>query len=196
MLKVRYLSDAVNAAAASYAKNTIKARYSVVREEVEQDVIHNSVEVNIKKRVTISSFPLMQNSVIKLASNKNKALQIYNQGIQKLDQNLQDKRDVIESEAKVQKLGFVEFVKNVTLKQQQMLKAGGVQNFIPWRAVWNGNSVSTLYYIVFDASQETPSGTSLNDIGRSPNGYQVKNFKFFQISAMVLINLDEKILKI
>ena len=196
MLKVRYLSDAVNAAAASYAKNTIKARYSVVREEVEQDVIHNSVEVNIKKRVTISSFPLMQNSVIKLASNKNKALQIYNQEIQKLDQNLQDKRDVTESEAKVQKLGFVEFVKNVTLKQQQMLKAGGVQNFIPWRAVWNGNSVSTLYYIVFDASQETPSGTSLNDIGRSPNGYQVKNFKFFQISAMVLINLDEKILKI
>ena len=196
MLEVRYLSDAVNAAAASYAKNTIKARYSVVREEVEQDVIHNSVEVNIKKRVTISSFPLMQNSVIKLAFNKNKALQIYNQEIQKLDQNLQDKRDVIESEAKVQKLGFVEFVKNVTLKQQQMLKAGGVQNFIPWRAVWNGNSVSTLYYIVFDASQETPSGTSLNDIGRSPNGYQVKNFKFFQISAMVLINLDEKILKI
>ena len=188
MLQVRYLSDAVNAAAASYAKNTIKARYSVVREEVEQDVIHNSVEVNIKKRVTISSFPLMQNSVIKLASNKNKALQIYNQEIQKLDQNLQDKRDVIESEAKVQKLGFVEFVKNVTLKQQQMLKAGGVQNFIPWRAVWNGNSVSTLYYIVFDASQETPSGTSLNDIGRSPNGYQVKNFKFFQISAMVLIH--------
>ena len=196
MLEVRYLSDAVNAAAASYAKNTIKARYSVVREEVEQDVIHNSVEVNIKKRVTVSSFPLMQNPVIKLASNKNKALQIYNQEIEKLDQNLQDKRDVIESEAKVQKLGFVEFVKNITPKQQQMLKAGGVQNFIPWRAVWNGNSVSTLYYIVFDASQETPSGTSLNNIGRSPNGYQVKNFKFFQISAMVLTHWDEKILKI
>ena len=45
-----------------------------------------------------------------------------------------------------------------------MLKASDVQNFIPWRAVWNGNSVSTPCRIVFDASQQTPSGTSLNDI--------------------------------
>ena len=45
-----------------------------------------------------------------------------------------------------------------------MLKASDVQNFIPWRAVWNGNSVSTPCRIIFDASQQTPSGTSLNDI--------------------------------
>ena len=135
-----------------------------VREEVEQDVINNSVEVNIKNRVTVASLPLMQNPAIKLAPNKNKALQIYNQQIRKLDRNLQNKRDVIESEAKLQKLGFVEFVKNLTPEQQQMLKASDVQNFIPWRAVWNGNSVSTPCRIVFDASQQTPSGRSLNDI--------------------------------
>ena len=135
-----------------------------VREEVEQDVINNSVEVNIKNRVTVASLPLMQNPAIKLAPNKNKALQIYNQQIRKLDQNFQDKRDVIESEAKLQKLGFVEIVKNLTPEQQQMLKASDVQNFIPWRTVWNGNSVCTPCCIVFDASQQTPSGTSLNDI--------------------------------
>ena len=45
-----------------------------------------------------------------------------------------------------------------------MLKASDVQNFIPWRAVWNGNSVSTPCHIIFDASQQTASGTSLNDI--------------------------------
>ena len=32
--------------------------------------------------------------------------------------------------------------------------------------------------------------------GRSPNGCQVKNLKFFQIFAIVLIHQDEKILKI
>ena len=32
--------------------------------------------------------------------------------------------------------------------------------------------------------------------GRSPNGSQVKNFKFFQISTMVITHWDEKILKI
>ena len=38
-----------------------------VREEVEQDVINNSVEVNIKNRVTVASLPLMQNTAIKLS---------------------------------------------------------------------------------------------------------------------------------
>ena len=82
-----------------------------VREEAEQDVINNSVKVNIKNRVTVASLPLMQNPAIKPAPNKNKSLQIYNHQIPKLDQNLQDKRDFTESEAKLQKLGFVEFVK-------------------------------------------------------------------------------------
>ena len=31
--------------------------------------------------------------------------------------------------------GFVEFVKNLTPEQQQMLKASDVENFIAWRAV-------------------------------------------------------------
>ena len=45
-----------------------------------------------------------------------------------------------------------------------MLAKNPVQNFIPWRAVWNGNSISTPCSLVFDASQPTASGTSLNDI--------------------------------
>ena len=67
----------------------------------------------------------------------------------------QDKRDVIESETKLQSLRFVELVKNLTAKQQQMLKASYIHNFIPWRAVWNGKSVSTPCCIAFDASQQT-----------------------------------------
>ena len=50
-----------------------------VREQVEQDVINNSVKVNIKNKVNVASLPLMQNPAIKLAPNKNKVLQIYNQ---------------------------------------------------------------------------------------------------------------------
>ena len=106
-----------------------------VREEVEQDVINNSIEVSIKNRVTAASLPLMQNPVIKLAPNQNKGLHIFNQQIQKLDQNLQDKNDFNESETKLRKLRFVKFVKNVTPEQQQMLKPSDVQKFIPGRAV-------------------------------------------------------------
>ena len=45
-----------------------------------------------------------------------------------------------------------------------MLAKNPVQDFIPWRAVWNSNSISTPCRLVFDASQPTVSGTSLNDI--------------------------------
>ena len=39
-----------------------------------------------------------------------------------------------------------------------------MQNFIPWRAMWNGNSIITSCRLIFDASQPTASGWSLNDI--------------------------------
>ena len=45
-----------------------------------------------------------------------------------------------------------------------MLTKNPVQNFIPWRAVWNGSSVTTQCHLVFDMSHPAASGTSLNDI--------------------------------
>ena len=135
-----------------------------VKEEAEQDIINNSVKVDMEKRTTTASLPLMHNPTVKLAHNKEKALQVYNQQIKKLNKNPQDKADVIESEAKLQSLGYVDYVKKLTPKQQEMLRNHEIQNFIPWRAVWNGNSVSTPCRVVYDASQPTPSGESLNDI--------------------------------
>ena len=45
-----------------------------------------------------------------------------------------------------------------------MLRRSEIQNFVPWRAVWNGNSISTPCRLFFDASQPTASGWTLNDI--------------------------------
>ena len=135
-----------------------------IREEVEQDVINRSVKVDIDNRRTTALLPLMSNPAVKLAPNKNKALQTYNQQVKKLSQNPQDKKDVIESEAKLQQLGHVDFVKNLTPDQQEILKNNPIQNFIPWRAVWNENSFSTPCFVVFDTSQPAASGVSLNDI--------------------------------
>ena len=113
------------------------------------------MKVDIDNQRTTALLPLMSNPAVKLAPNKNKALQIYNQQVKKLSQNPQDKKDVIESEAKLQQLGHVDFVKNLTPDQQEILRNNPIQNFIPWRGVWNGNSVSTPCCVVFDASQPT-----------------------------------------
>ena len=106
----------------------------------------------------------MNNPSIKLAHNKERALKVYNQQIKKLNQNIDDKQDAIESEEKLQQLGYVDYVRNLKPEQQEMLRRSEIQNFIPWRAMWNGNSISTPRRLVFDASQSTVSGWSLNDI--------------------------------
>jgi len=64
----------------------------------------------------------------------------------------------------LQSLGHVDYVKNLPVETQRTLNESSIQNFIPWRAVWKENSVSTLCRVVFDASQATSSGYSFNDL--------------------------------
>ena len=67
----------------------------------------------------------------------------------------------IDTEEKLQQLGFLQ---DLPEDSQSNLATNPIQNFISWRAVWKGNSVSTPCRVVFDASQATSSGFSLNDL--------------------------------
>ena len=106
----------------------VQADMMSVKEEVEQDVINKSVTVDTDRRVTTALLPLMFNPLYKLAPNKDKALRIYNQQVKKLNQKPQEREDVIQSEAKLQSLGHVEFVRNLTSEQQEMLTKNPAQN--------------------------------------------------------------------
>ena len=54
------------------------------------------------------------------------------------------------------------------------MESSGWSHFIPWRSVWNVNSLTTSCRIVFDLSANTETGLSLNDI--SPKGInQINN---------------------
>ena len=64
----------------------------------------------------------------------------------------------------MQDLGFVEYVENLPIEEQNKLFSSTLLYFLPWRAVWNGNSVSTPCRPVFDASHPTSTGISFNDI--------------------------------
>ncbi|XP_066911762.1 uncharacterized protein [Clytia hemisphaerica] len=137
-----------------------------IKEEVEQSLIESSVSVNLETSTTSATLPFIDNPVIKLAPNKDQAMKVYRQQLRKLNQpaNTQDKQDVIQSEQKLQQMGFVEYVKDLPQDVQHMLQKCHVKYHIPWRAVWKGNSISTPCRVVFDASQATPSGHSLNDL--------------------------------
>ncbi|XP_066924073.1 uncharacterized protein [Clytia hemisphaerica] len=134
-----------------------------IKEETEQQFIDDSVTVDIQNHQSIATLPLMD-SPSRLSPNRGIALKVYNQQLHRLVKNPDDKDDIINSEHKLQKLGYVDYVKNLPKEMQQSLAQSNLQNYIPWRAVWKESSVSTPCRVVFDASMTTNSGFSLNDL--------------------------------
>ena len=80
-----------------------------IKEEVEQTIINNSVHVDASTKTAVASLPFIADPSTRLANNKGKAVKVYNQQIKKL--SITDKQDIIDSEGKLQRLGFVDYVK-------------------------------------------------------------------------------------
>ena len=154
----------VNCRNCSTCKNQPPDETMSIREEVEQDLINRSVQVDVSKCTTIANLPLMYDPLVSLAPNRDVALRVYLQQTKRLQKHEDDKRDILKSEQKLQKLNFVEYVKNLPRQTQIELQRNPIKNYIPWRAVWKLSSISTPCRIVFDASMPTSSGKSLNDI--------------------------------
>ena len=93
------------------------------------------MQVDLKQRQAIANLPLMHDPTIKLYPNKTEALKVYNQQLKKLSKQPQGKEQVIQSEKKLQDLGYVEFIRNLPNDLQIILKDRPIQNFIPWRVV-------------------------------------------------------------
>ena len=127
-----------------------------IQEEVEQSLIDRSVNVDIDRGVTTAVLPFVINPDLKLIPNGSLALKIYKGQAKKLTSKPEDRLAVIESENRMQKLGFMDYLENLTEEQQAQIK-GKLQNFIPWRVVWSENSVTTVCRLVFDASLSFPA---------------------------------------
>ena len=69
--------------------------------------------------------------------------------------NPTDMNNVLESGNKLQHLGFVDYVDNLSHEDRDMIHNSGVNYFITWRAVWYENSLSTPCRLLFNASQST-----------------------------------------
>ena len=135
-----------------------------IQEEVEQAVIDKSVNVELDKNRTRAVLPFLSDPVKKLAPNKNVALKIYWNQVKNLNRKVKDKNDVIKAEKKLHDLGFVDYVENLTIEEKNQIFSSPILYFLPWRAVWNSNSVSTPCRPVYDASHPTSTGLSLNDL--------------------------------
>ena len=62
---------------------------------------------------------------------------------------------VIQSQDKLQELGYVYYLNNLDEDVKMSLLEKKL-HFIPWRVVWNGKSLSTSVGLVSDASHKIP----------------------------------------
>ena len=145
-------------------KNSEHVEKVSLREEFEQHLVDTSVEVNFETGTTSALLPFIADPTEKLASNEENALRIYRQQIKKLAKNPELLKAVLESELKLQRAGHVEWKKNLSSDQLQVVEQCVGEYFIPWRMVENENSITTPVRVVFDASSVSRSGYSLNDV--------------------------------
>ena len=145
-------------------KNSEHLEAISIKEEVEQDLISKSVHIDIDKSDGYASFSLIGDPVVKLAPNRHKAQKTYDQQMKHLERFPEDKESVIKSEVKLQQLGFVEWIKNLSEESQNKLRENDIHNFLPWRVVLKENSMTSPSQVVFDGSQLTDSSYSLNNL--------------------------------
>ena len=100
---------------------------------------------------------------LNLIPTDNLAFKVYKGQVKQLAQKPEDKLAVIQSENKLQRIGFVDFVDNLN-ETEKALITGKFQYYIPWHVVWKENSIRTACRIVFDASMTVPGGCSLNSL--------------------------------
>jgi hypothetical protein len=145
-------------------KNSEQIEVVSIREEIEQELINESVTLNEETQRIEATLPCLENPITKLAPNKEIAYKMYQGRVKILNKSEKDKEDVIAAEKKLQNLGYVEYVKNLSPELQKMLAESPIQNFLPWFPVWSSNSMTTSCRPVFHGSMATSTGYSLNSI--------------------------------
>ena len=141
-----------------------KVEESSIIEEVQQDLINRSVEVDLENCVTKADLPFIKRPENRLSSNQPIAMKVYKHQVRALNKKPKDKEDTIQSEKKLHTLGFVDWLENLSREEKSMILNSEIQHFIPWRVVWNLNSLTTPCRLVFDASMKANSEYCLNDL--------------------------------
>ena len=135
-----------------------------IQEEIEQGLIERSIHVDISQGITIAKLPFLVDPDVRLKPNEQEAIKVFRGQVKKLNSSPEDKIAVVESESKLQALGFVDYVDNLNDDDKALILSSAVKYFIPWRAVWNAKSVSTPCRLVFDGSQGTKEGCGINSL--------------------------------
>ena len=134
-------------------------------EEIHEHIIEKNVDVNLEEGKATALLPFVTDPDVRIDSvaQKKLALKIYESQVKALVNKPEKKKAVILSESKLQELGFVDYLHDLPQEIQDFILRN-VHYFIPWRPVFNENSVSTPCRLVMDASASPRGQPSINSL--------------------------------
>ena len=139
-------------------KDNDKTGLISIKEEIEQDHINKSAKVDIKNRFCTTKLPVIHNPS-QTSSQQDQSYSNIQPTTKTVKQKLKGHKRCNSFRSKITCISLCMLLERFTNRVTKMLKENPVQNYIPWRAVWNENS-PTPCRIVLDASNITDSGYS------------------------------------
>ena len=136
-----------------------------LQEEMEQALIESLITLDTEDKKLSSYLPFIQNPSETLTYSRGLAEKVLEAQLRAIQKNPEMREDVLKSHQKLLDRGHV--IAYDDLSDEEKERMNSVTNdgyFIPWRVVYKAGSLSTPCRMVFDASQKTPGGESLNNI--------------------------------
>ena len=134
-----------------------------IKTELGQKIIDDSVILDEEQQICIAHLPFLENPDLTLVDNIDSCRKVYDKVVKNLAKSSADREGVLEAERKLQNLGYVEWLENLSEDDQKMIANAAVRYTIPWRVVYN-DSVTTPVRPVFDGSMKPKEGKALNEI--------------------------------
>jgi hypothetical protein len=135
------------------------------KEEAEQALIEDSVEIDPMKDIIWAKLPFVEDPVANLKPNRFVAEKVLKTQLELFRKNPNMREDTVRSHQKLVDRGHVCTEEELPESHLEAVRnSPGDGYFIPWRTVYNEGSLSTPCRMVFDASSKTPGGNSLNGV--------------------------------
>ena len=150
-------------------KRSFETERVSLREETEDFMIYESVNIDWEKNRIVCSFPMRGSEEEFLTSNRDIALRVLNQQCNKYKDDKETKATIKKAFDKLITNGQMIPFNDLTNEQKDLILSKPVNYWIPWRVVFKV-SLSTPCRPVFDASSNTKprengtGGRSLNDL--------------------------------
>ena len=136
-----------------------------LQEEREQALIESCIRLDTEKKQLISKLPFIADPTISLTSNYHIAERVLGSQLKLVEKNPEMLPDIIKSHDKLRNKGHVIAYDELPEEEKKIIEETPEPGYhIPWRTVYKTGSLTTPLRLVYDASQCTPNGSSLNNI--------------------------------